>query len=351
MWHNQTSVRVRYFGKIGGSCTATATVTDTAPPPATYPGNCIVTTVTPAGLSLANFNKTSSPQNLVLSRATAATRLEIPRAAFSPSAQERVGCIEARLDTGFKSSSECEASCTIEYPQVKVLQWMPIQNIEYSTTLTAATLIYVINNRTNTTSTLTEYNQLPDGYTTSTPVLNSDGKVVSTITVPQPNGAALTTAIVYPTEFLDYAPSYEWQGILPTRTLSHSTCATINATTSPYSTPLATLPSHPLYPQPTTASFPSENTTDTVGTAHTLAWAVTFDNAAPSFYKTAFPDEAAFTACDFTISSFPTQAPGITHTTAKFLTERTTRYTNGIDSGPTPPVSQPAPHTEESIRP
>lgn len=74
-------------------------------------------------------------------------------------------------------SLNCTASCgayAFEY------SWYWRQNY-YSTTITAATLIYVINNRTNTTSTITSYNELPSGYTL--PAVNSAGTQITTLAV------------------------------------------------------------------------------------------------------------------------------------------------------------------------
>lgn len=61
------------------------------------------------------------------------------------------------------------------------------------------TCIYVVSNRTNTTSTLTKYNELPDGYTL--PTTNAASTLTTTLTIPaRPNGSTTTVSCVTPVQ-------------------------------------------------------------------------------------------------------------------------------------------------------
>jgi len=79
--------------------------------------------------------------------------------------------------TNDSSSLSCDASCTAGQ-LVETYVWVK-QTV--TATLTAATIVYVVNNRTNTTRTETIFNSLPDGFTL--PPTNVEGTHTAVITV------------------------------------------------------------------------------------------------------------------------------------------------------------------------
>lgn len=73
----------------------------------------------------------------------------------------------------------CLPQCTVSLPDRERVVWESLV-VTFTTTITAATVIPVVNNKTNTTTTITKYNVLPSGYTL--PDLNSAGTLVTTLT-------------------------------------------------------------------------------------------------------------------------------------------------------------------------
>lgn len=71
------------------------------------------------------------------------------------------------------SLGSCVKNCSLAYPGFSYVSWF---SVFPSTEITAATVILVINNATNTTSTITESAGLPPGYTL--PPTNAEGKQI-----------------------------------------------------------------------------------------------------------------------------------------------------------------------------
>jgi hypothetical protein len=107
--------------------------------------------------------------------------------------------------------------------------------------ITAATLIYIIDERTNTTRTETKFNDLPSGITL--PPHNAAGTQTATIEIETAKGRTSTMTLTYPTEHLQYPLSYNWKGTLPTvNALGDPVCSTappegVNIDYSSYVTP------------------------------------------------------------------------------------------------------------------
>lgn len=83
---------------------------------------------------------------------------------------------------------QCAVNCTVSYPSIWSYTW---QRIDYTTTVTAATIVYIVNTKANTTRTVTKSNKLPYSY--ELPPTNAAGTQVATITVQHwPNGTTTT---------------------------------------------------------------------------------------------------------------------------------------------------------------
>lgn len=70
----------------------------------------------------------------------------------------------------------CVANCQVELPIWQRVYW---QSLPINTTITAATVTYVVNNRTNSTRTVTNHAVLPSGYTV--PKTNAAGTRITTV--------------------------------------------------------------------------------------------------------------------------------------------------------------------------
>ncbi|KAF2184968.1 hypothetical protein K469DRAFT_688198 [Zopfia rhizophila CBS 207.26] len=218
---------------------------------------------------------------------------------------------------------------------MSALEWVPTEKIVYTTKITVATIVYEIFTSLNDilfTLSSTEYNRLPQGYTVQALDTNSDGTAVATLPILQSDGEKIYSILTYPTPYVDYSTEYHWLGTLPTHDKSYDlVCATAHP--SPSNIPLY---QHPEYNQPKLAPHPDEE--DPSGTSHTLVWLPIAQEPDASFFQAAFPSESAFFACT---SLPPSLVPVTGITTAKFITESRTVYSV--------PVTQPAPHTENSV--
>ena len=85
--------------------------------------------------------------------------------------------------------TSCLASCTVS-DRGTSWEWWPGR---VNTTITAATVVYIVNNRTNTTTTSTIFNDLPAGYTI--PPSNSAGSQIAVITVETTEGSYTSTTL------------------------------------------------------------------------------------------------------------------------------------------------------------
>ncbi|TKA70140.1 hypothetical protein B0A49_07720 [Cryomyces minteri] len=174
----------------------------------------------------------------------------------------------------------CVANCSVRAWGPEYVFWT---SMTVTTTITAATVIYVVNNRTNTTRTVTSYNELPAGYTL--PPTNSDGTVVATVTVPKVSAGQVsdsTTVLAYPTILTDWPDDYTLYGVIPTTSGTQSVCVTAGPNGS-----YIPLPSQPQGPAAKPAS----------GDQYGLLWTTTREFGCLDVYITSFPQEAAFTAC------------------------------------------------------
>ena len=104
----------------------------------------------------------------------------------------------------------CEADCTAGDINYK-WYW---QKQEVTATITAATIILVVDERTNTTRTETKFNELPDGITI--PPTNTAGTQTATIEVETKKGQKQIVTLTYPEQYVRYPLSYSWRGTLPT---------------------------------------------------------------------------------------------------------------------------------------
>lgn len=76
----------------------------------------------------------------------------------------------------------CKTNCTVGAEQYRYIYW---QRNAVNTTITAATVVLVVNKKTNATRTTTIYNTDLGGYTTPTDI-NSAGTKVTTYVQPDP---------------------------------------------------------------------------------------------------------------------------------------------------------------------
>ena len=79
----------------------------------------------------------------------------------------------AVLPTGTASTCPTSANCHYSGPDISSAEWAPMS---ITTNITVATLVYIVNNRTNTTRTSTILNTIPEGYTQQP--TNSDGTAI-----------------------------------------------------------------------------------------------------------------------------------------------------------------------------
>ncbi|KAI9732116.1 MAG: hypothetical protein M1834_004212 [Cirrosporium novae-zelandiae] len=230
--------------------------------------------------------------------------------------------VSSNLST-FAYPGPCVISCDAEYPHVGGIGWT---NPPYSITVTAATVLYYVNNATNSTRTVTEYASLPSGY--SFIQTNSDGTQTTRVTALGTNGINFTTDITYPSRYMTYASEYSWWGQLST-TVNGSQSVCVTAVPGPLT---ETLKSHPAYPQET--KFPTDSA-DPKGLRYRPFWFAPADmETTPlySFFRTAFADEAAFQTCALISQGAYINVMGVT-----FLTKTTTvADTNIKKQQPTP---------------
>src|SRR4051812_10498865 len=87
-------------------------------------------------------------------------------------------------------AQNCSASCHVLPPEPSILKWLPL---EFSTTITAATVLYYVDEQNKTVSSVTKTVELPEGYTL--PPRNDDGTAVTTVTRPRGRDSDFTTAM------------------------------------------------------------------------------------------------------------------------------------------------------------
>ncbi|KAJ9625116.1 hypothetical protein H2203_005071 [Taxawa tesnikishii (nom. ined.)] len=219
-------------------------------------------------------------------------------------------------------SGSCVADCSANPWGPSEISWTKqFPNV----TLTAATVVYVVNNQTNTTRTTTLYADLPPGFTP--PPTNSGGYRILEVTLPivtddYGNYSSSTVTMTYPTMYMDYPKGYNFSGTIPTSVNGEPVCLT-----APSSGIWITLP-----PAPTTSVL-STDPEDPYGLLYTTA--AYFQNYATEGWARVFPSEAAFTEC----TQQPASAVAATLPTA-----------NATPSNP-PSAQQPAPEAATATAP
>ncbi|KAK3080978.1 hypothetical protein LTS18_011319 [Coniosporium uncinatum] len=235
------------------------------------------------------------------------------------------------------AQAPCPTSCTVTIPEAGIFGWVPIS---FNTTITAATVIAIVNTVANTTRYSTKYNDLPPGYTL--PPTNDAGTQTTTISKTYNHNSTFTTTLAYPTAYQDYPTSYHWGGTLPTTAANGSQICSRGGPQD--------FPSHPQFspqPIPTYPRHPQlpPNVTDSVGIYFTPGPA---GGSWPQrFYTSAFPGEKAFQVC-----TANAVGPIMAVQGAMFLTETSTSTESGVPStSPPPAVSQVQPSTTPSTQP
>ncbi|KAJ9663344.1 hypothetical protein H2198_000861 [Neophaeococcomyces mojaviensis] len=184
----------------------------------------------------------------------------------------------------------------------------------FSTTITAATVIQIVNTELHTTRLSTIYNKIPAGYTVPTNT-NEQGTQTVQVTYSR-TGRTLTTAIAFPTKFNFPPQKYEWEGVLPTTDgKGKEICSTAGSPVSvsiDYWTQPSTFttPTHTYGPDPGGLLFTTY--TEEVGKMITPV-------------RSSFLDEVALQTCKAWFPPFPANA----HPTARFITETSTSYEGG----------------------
>ncbi|PSN60344.1 hypothetical protein BS50DRAFT_207197 [Corynespora cassiicola Philippines] len=219
----------------------------------------------------------------------------------------------------------CEAGCSVQYPKLSAMRWVPESQVQYTAKIVVATISTIIITTANSTlgtNIQTVFGFVPseydlyrisilDDYTRviDVPLTSSDSVVFSRIT--------------YPTPYVNYYTEYHWTGVVPTHDkASSAVCAT--ATPEPANAPL---PGHPEYPQPKTAIVEND---DLWGQEHVPLWIPISEEPDKAFFDAAFPSESAFSYCE----SIPYATPAPTAFQApKFITESTTVWTSSRSDG------------------
>lgn len=216
------------------------------------------------------------------------------------------------------------------YPEVYEYTWSSVEYAASTTTeITVATLVVLIDDTTNRTSTSTEYSEstVPGGY------LKPGATNEATLTFERLPGETITTVIPYPTPYFDYGSNYTIEG---GQLFTQRTCKT-------YSQPQTYVPNrHPVLPTP--ASDYTTDKADPYGAFYTLvsADAPTYSDF-PGFYTTAFMRESGVASCTpAALTSFvatteepssvsaapPANTSPLTHTSVSYLTATSTKHTS-----------------------
>ncbi|KAL2057680.1 hypothetical protein ABVK25_002064 [Lepraria finkii] len=149
-------------------------------------------------------------------------------------------------------TTDCLVQCTRDLKALSTVSW---QQKFITTTITAETLLFIVNKRTNSTRTSTVTNTEVDlrSYTPLTNT-NSAGTRTTSFVLTNDNGVS-THTLAFPTMYYgDYPSSYTICGTLPTAVSGASTCLK-HACSGPLyfdaSAPTFMYPSHPSLPEAT----------------------------------------------------------------------------------------------------
>jgi hypothetical protein len=182
-----------------------------------------------------------------------------------------------------------------------------------NTTIEAATVLYIVNNRTNTTRTSTIFADLPSGYTL--PPMNDKGTQVQSFAWTEVGGEVRTTTMAFPTQFWAYPAGYYWTGRLST---TDSNGASICATASDSSYV-------PFHSYKTSSQLPLD--TSRLGD-NGLSWTTIHEVLAMPPNPSPNPSDGAILSC----KTAGAVAPASAVETASFLTVTSTSHE---DDGPT----------------
>ncbi|ORY11398.1 hypothetical protein BCR34DRAFT_587906 [Clohesyomyces aquaticus] len=213
--------------------------------------------------------------------------------------------------------SACDSECSVLYPQLSAIQWVPEAQVIYTTTITVATLFLNVVRTANSTYTQTralEFNkELPKDYNSWTIWPNFEGTAVLTFPVTK-SLETFYSRIAYPTPYLDYAWEYNWQGVLQTHNKEFVPACATAAPPELSNVPLSR--EHPDYPQPKGPLSPGK--TDPFGNGWVPIWAPYKDEPDAIFFQAAFPSESAFSYCESASHTDPLLTE---YTTAKYVTQ------------------------------
>ncbi|KAF2013629.1 hypothetical protein BU24DRAFT_241880 [Aaosphaeria arxii CBS 175.79] len=235
----------------------------------------------------------------------------------------------------------CENQCSVYYPQLSAISWIPTTQIIYTTKITAAIEMVIIRASGNITlppSTELIYSIVPSEYQLYERGYNEQGTAVLTIATPLPDGEIFWTPITYPTPWMTYSTEYQWEGVLQTHDKSLSpACATAGPEAS--NVPLFEWPTYPI-PEVKV----DEN--DPFGYDHQPLWVPVEEQPDKKFFDQNFPSESAFSFCE-SMSHKPTPTK---FEAAKYVTVTSTVYTE-IHSVGIGHVESSATGWEEPTRP
>lgn len=199
-----------------------------------------------------------------------------------------------------------------------------------TTAITVATLVVVVNDATNETSTSTEL-----GATTITEGITGPGATnQAVITYERASGDLVTTTIAYPTPYLDYGAEY---------TIESGQLSTAGVCQSYDQSHIYNPGQHPALPTP--SSDLSTDKADPTGASYILVPVAAPDVPDFSgFYQSAFTSEAGVAGCSAPASS-PASASAttagptfvgsaLTHTSVQFLTATSTSHVSSHSGEP-----------------
>ncbi|KAF2876134.1 hypothetical protein BDV95DRAFT_217613 [Massariosphaeria phaeospora] len=229
------------------------------------------------------------------------------------------------------TDAACEAKCSVYYPQLTGIQWVPEDQIVYTTKILVGTISVIItvanvNGEASTiaTATQTVLGWVPPEYSFFQTTTNEAGTSVFVVPIATDLADGTTfLSLTYPTPYIDYPSEYQWEGIVPTHDKGfHPACAT--ATEGPANAPLD---KHPEYPQPKDLT-PGKD--DPLGVGRTPIWVPLKDDPDKAFFDAAFPSVSAFSYCESMTRATP--LPTI-FSAPKFVYESTTVFTEPHSEG------------------
>ncbi|KAF2792268.1 hypothetical protein K505DRAFT_418574 [Melanomma pulvis-pyrius CBS 109.77] len=198
------------------------------------------------------------------------------------------------------TDSPCAAQCSVEYPKLTAVQWIPESQIIYTTKITVATYRHIIvtaGNRTIDTRTDLVFGYVASEYDLYRVTLDGLGTAVVNVPITHSDGVTFSQ-FTYPTPYIDYTTEYHWQGVLQTYDKDFSPAC---ATAAPKFANVPLL-HHPEYPQPKDLGA---GKVDSYGVKHRPVWGPVKAEPDALFFQVAFPSEAAFSYCESISAEVP----------------------------------------------